>query len=261
MKRLDTRMVRIGYGGNRGIGLEATRMLIEHDMKPVLLLDPGPPHRGSLEAILELTGPVPTIGHEVLSTPAGLAQLRDLDLDYLLSVHYPRLIPAAALSLVRYGGLNLHPSLLPFNQGWHTPTWAILDGIPHGATLHWMEETFDTGDIALQTEVLVEPSDTAHSLYQRTLRTELELLREALPLLGGNSLQRRPQGPGSRHYKKDILKVQQLDCDSVQSVGETLGHLRALTTNRLGEAAYFVVNGRKIAVQVVLQELDDGENG
>ncbi|MCH7600390.1 MAG: hypothetical protein IH973_11595, partial [Myxococcales bacterium] len=43
------------------------------------------------------------------------------------------------------------------------PSWAILENTPYGATLHWVEEGMDTGDIALQREVSVLPSDTAEN--------------------------------------------------------------------------------------------------
>ena len=67
----------------------------------------------------------------------GIAFLGELELDLILCVHFPYLLPPEVLSIPSKGCLNLHPAYLPWNRGWHTPSWAILEDTPGGATLHW----------------------------------------------------------------------------------------------------------------------------
>ena len=150
--------------------------------------------------------------------------------------------------------LNLHPAYLPFNRGWHTPSWAILTNTPIGGTLHFMDEDIDTGDIIHQKQVEVLPTDTADILYQRIMETEYEVFKEALPALINNSYHRKSQKniKGSTHKREDLLSenLRKLNLDEDMKIGELLKLLRALTTNRIDESAYFEINGSKYYIQV-----------
>ncbi len=182
--------------------------------------------------------------------------MRDLDLDYIVGVHFPYIIPDEVLAIPRVGVTNLHPSLLPFNRGWHTPSWAILDETPAGVTLHFMDSGLDTGDIVAQVELEVRPYDTANSLYARLLDLEVSLFRESWPLLAGGDPPRRPQSKdaGTNHNRADLGTdaVRRIDLDSAEPTADILRRLRALTTNDPGEAAYFEHDGKRYRVQVTV---------
>src|SRR5439155_202691 len=133
----------------------------------------------------------------------------------------------------------------PYNRGWHTPSWTIIDGTPAGATLHWIDAGVDSGDCALQRRVSVAPEDTAHSLYQRLLADELTLLTEALPRIKANTLPRqRAADAGTVHRKSDLAAAQRLDLDAPTTARRLIDLLRGLTTNAADEAAYFERGGR-----------------
>ena len=51
-----------------------------------------------------------------------------------------------------------------------------------GATVHLVDEEYDTGPIVLQKPVPVEPDDTPESLAARVLETEHEIYPAALKL-------------------------------------------------------------------------------
>ena len=190
--------------------------------------------------------------------PEAVEVLRSLDLDVILSVHFPYLVPKEVLDLPRLGCLNLHPAYLPWNRGWHTATWALLEGTPIGATLHVMDEGVDSGDIVHQRQLEVRPFDVAHDLYSRLFELELEVLREAWPWIASGSFPRTPQYPneGTRHDKNDLFAsgLQRLELGASSSVGDVLRRLRAFTTNRLDEAAYFEDGDRRYHVQVRIVE-------
>ena len=192
--------------------------------------------------------------------PDGKELLESLDLDYIIGVHFPYIVPDEVLQIPRIGVLNLHPALLPYNRGWHTPSWAILDGTPIGATLHFMDSGLDTGDIVTQMELEVRPEDTAHSLYGRLVELEVELFRSAWPLLASGNPPRHPQSAeeGSGHNRADLASdsIRRLDLDEVKPVKEVLRTIRALTTNNEAEAAYFEVGGRRYRVQVSITAED-----
>jgi len=247
--------VQLAYAANRSIGVKALRLLLKHDIRPCLLILPSPDRASHTDEIRSLLPGVPVIEGDSLGTRRSLALLSSMQIDYILSVHYPHLFCAEILRIPKVGTLNLHPAYLPFNRGWHTPSWAILEKTPMGATLHWVDEGVDTGDIALQRQVAVMPEDTADSLYKRTLQQELELLREAVPLLRTRKLPRKPQnGPGTAHKQRDLEAVRMLDLSAEERVGTIIDRIRALTTSARGEAAFFVVDGRRYIVRVEISE-------
>ncbi len=246
---------RLVYAANRKIGLRCLKILLEFGWRPVALLTASGKRAECAEEMAELLKGVPLLRGKSFREPEGIQMLRSLEPDYLLSVHFPYIVPSEVLVIPKIGALNLHPAYLPYNRGWHTPSWAILEGTPYGATLHWMDEGLDTGPIALRRRLQVRPSDTAHTLYQRVLDLEEELFREAVPLMAARSLPRIPQeAEGTEHAISDLERVQRLDLERRCSMGELLTLLRALTTNRWSEAAYFTVDGVRYRVRVEIKE-------
>ena len=59
---------------------------------------------------------------------------------------------------------------------------AVIEGgeTVSGATVHFVDEGVDTGEIILQREVPVEPGDTADTLAARVLKTEHVILAEGV---------------------------------------------------------------------------------
>jgi len=245
------RCPRLVYAGNRQLGLRCLQLLLEADWQPCALLVADGRSAECAGDMCRLLPDVTALRGKVFRAPEGLAAIRDLNPDYILSVHFPYIVPEEVLAVPSVGTLNLHPAYLPYNRGWHTPSWAILEGTDYGATLHWMDAGIDTGDLAMQKRIGVRPDDTADRLYRRVLDAEYELMKEAIPLMRRNALPNTPQmSSGTSHVKTDLKAVQHLDLDQEQSIRQTLDVLRALTTNDITEAARFVVDGETYSVRV-----------
>ena len=247
---------RFAFAGDRQVAVDCLSILLETNASPETLLVSGPDRATHDRVLRELSGLSSDrvlVGKE-FREPAGIDLLRSLDLDYVIGVHFPYIVPDEVLAIPRLGVLNLHPALLPYNRGWHTPSWAILDGTPIGATLHFMDSGLDTGDIVAQVELEVRPEDTAHTLYGRLLQLEVELFRQAWPLLASGNPPRRaqPAAEGSSHNRADLASeaIRRLDLEASVPVKDILRTLQALTTYDQGEAAYFEVDGRRYTVQV-----------
>ena len=90
--------------------------------------------------------------------------------------------------LRRYPGriINVHPSLLPRYGGkgmyGRRVHQAVLDAgeTRSGATVHLVDEGYDTGEVLLQAEVEVRPDDTAETLAARIRPLEHRLLIQAV---------------------------------------------------------------------------------
>jgi methionyl-tRNA formyltransferase len=247
---------------NRDIGYRVCQRLVDARMPPVaLLVPPGPEaDAAAVAAMRRMIRDVPVLVGKSFREPAGIAELKAMDIDYLLSIHFPYILPAEVLDIPRIGTLNLHPACLPYNRGWHTPSWAIADQTPYGATLHWVDQGLDTGDIALQRCVKVGAADTAHELYQRVLSAELALLDEAIPAFRTGTLPRIPQSSsGTCHRTVDLESMRRQNLDESGTKGQLLRRLRALTTNRWDEAAWFEEDGERYLVRVEIRPMTSGK--
>jgi methionyl-tRNA formyltransferase len=252
--------LRIAYAANRQIGLSGLKLLIDHDCVPSVLVTAKGNRAECSDAMKALLPDTPLIEGKQFREKEGIRMLEDLDIDYFLSVHFPYIIPQRVLDIPRVGTLNLHPAYLPCNRGWHTPTWAIWDGTPYGATLHWIENdaAVDNGPIAVRRELLVRAEETAHELYQRVLSLELEVLQDALPLLLEDRLPRKPQEDerATAHTQTDIRTIQEIDLAEPKVGEEFIRQLRALTTNDWREAAYFEIDEVRYYVQIEIRRDD-----
>ena len=247
---------RIAFAGDRDVAVGALRHLVDQGVEPsALLLPEAASHAGELRALCPSLGPDHVLIGSAFSESAGVELLSGLDLDFIVCVHFPLIVPEAVLELPRHGALNLHPAYLPWGRGWHTPSWTILEGTPAGATLHFMDAGVDSGDIVDQERLETDPGDTAHTLYARLKDLELEVFKRAWPLLSDGDHERRPQPDGgSQHRRADLLEDDVQRIDPQAPTRATLERLRALTTDRWEEAAFYESDGRRYRVRVEIRE-------
>lgn len=245
--------MRYAFAGDRQISCDLLEFLIQKGFYPAALLvsqQEKASHVQRLENLVDLDSDF-IIKGEDFRNGDNIEKLRDLNLDYILCIHFPYIIPKEVLDIPKIGFLNLHPSYLPFNKGWHTPSWAILDKTIYGATLHFMSESLDGGEIIHQKRLSVEMNDTANSLYQRVLQLERIVFKEALDdLVSLNPKRIKQNNLGTTHMKKDIEEKRLLDLNEKGTVGELLDKIRALTTNNKKELAYFDSEGKKMGVKI-----------
>lgn len=246
------------FAGDRDIAVAVLRYLVQRREIPGALLVSGEDRATHADELIALLPEeVPVYRGTAFADAEAVAALEDLDLDLIVGVHFPYIVPPEVLRVPRTGVINLHPAYLPYNRGWHTPSWAILDGTPYGATLHFMDEGVDEGDIIHQLRRDPTPGDTADSLYAAVKELEYRVFTEAWPRLVDGTFERRPQpSGGSMHRKRDLLspEIQRLDLEETVRAGDLLRRLRALTTNRVEEACYFEHGGRRYRVQVGIME-------
>jgi phosphoribosylglycinamide formyltransferase-1 len=93
--------------------------------------------------------------------------------------------------------INVHPSLIPAfsGKGYHgraVHQAAIDSGVKlSGCTVHFADDTYDTGPIIFQVPVPVLNHDTADSLAARVFEAECEALPEAIALYAAGALEIR----------------------------------------------------------------------
>ncbi len=124
--------------------------------------------------------------------PAVFDPIRQSGADLVILGGFLNLLPIPA----EYEGrvINIHPSLIPAfsGKGFHGRAIhqaAIDAGVKlSGCTVHFADNTYDTGPIIFQVPVPVLHDDTAETLAARVFEAECEVLPEAIELYAGGLL-------------------------------------------------------------------------
>ena len=128
------------------------------------------------------------------NTPDLERTVAELKPDFLFSFYYRAMLSDTLLRCARRGALNMHGSLLPKYRGRAPVNWAILKGeLESGATLHYMVERADAGDIVDSQAVPILEDDDAREVFAKvTVAAEMVLTRSLPALLAGTAA-RTPQ--------------------------------------------------------------------
>ncbi|MDI4480149.1 hypothetical protein E6P72_03450 [Moraxella osloensis] len=250
--------MKYGFAGDRQISVNILKFLMSKGYEPNFLIVAEGKNASHSQELINISklNEEHIFTNESIKEPKRLSELMKFDVDYIFGIHFPYIIKNELINLPKVGFLNLHPAYLPFNKGWHTPSWAILDESKYGATLHFMSEELDGGDIIAQEELEVSSTVTANELYRRALKLEEELFYKNLEsLLTLNPIRNKQVTSGTSHNKKDLQKIQNINISEKTYPLELLKKLRALTTNNPNEAAYIIIDGKKIGINVKLFEM------
>ena len=138
---------------------------------------------------------------EAMDAAAVAAAVASARPDVVLSVAFRRMLPAAVLEMPRLGAFNLHDSLLPRYRGFTPSTWTIINGETEtGVTLHALGPRPDTGPIAAQARVPIEPEDTGQALGLKLAAASQALLRSSLPRIAAGGVELTPQDENQATY-------------------------------------------------------------
>ncbi len=184
MSQIPITSLRVGFAGTPDFAAYILQQLLESEFDVVVVysqpdraagrrrtLSPGAVKTLALEHHLQLCQP-PTWKHA--DTPRELASF---DLDVLVVAAYGLILPLWALSIPRYGCINVHASVLPRWRGAAPIERAIMAGDEmSGVSIMQMDEGLDTGPVICS---------VTHPIGSSTTGPELE---RALAELGGNAL-------------------------------------------------------------------------
>jgi phosphoribosylaminoimidazolecarboxamide formyltransferase / IMP cyclohydrolase len=108
---------------------------------------------------------------------------------------YMRVFGPKALAGVTCPIINLHPALLPAFPGAHAVRDALKAGVKvTGVTVHFVDDSLDSGPIILQDSVPVLAGDTEETLLERIHAVEHRLLPRAVGLALAGALSIEPDG-------------------------------------------------------------------
>jgi methionyl-tRNA formyltransferase len=143
---------------------------------------------------------IPAFAVGRLASQAAAKTLAGLRPDVACVACFPRRIPPALLRLPPRGWLNVHPSLLPAHRGPAPLFWAFRAGEREiGVTVHFMDERFDTGDIAAQEPLGLPDGVSGAEADHLCAALGGQLLVSVLRGMRAGTLKRRAQPPGGSY--------------------------------------------------------------
>jgi methionyl-tRNA formyltransferase len=123
-----------------------------------------------------------------INLPENIELVRGIAPDFILSFYYRNMIKQEVLDIPSKGALNLHGSFLPKYRGRVPVNWAVINGETEtGATLHYMVEKPDAGDMVDQEKVTIDFTDTAHDVFSKVTDAAVKVISRAWPLLRDGS--------------------------------------------------------------------------
>ncbi|MFB3087955.1 MAG: methionyl-tRNA formyltransferase [Acidiferrobacterales bacterium] len=206
--------MKIVFAGTPAFAVPTLRALVEarqHTVQAVHTQPDRPAGRGRhtrMSAVKELAL---ELGLAVLQPakfdPLATSQLKALAPEVLVVVAYGLILPAAVLQIPRFGGINVHASLLPRWRG-AAPIARSLEAGEEitGITIMQMDEGMDTGDILVQQQLAVHKDDTAQSLHDRLAPLGAGLLLDTLGKLAKGQIVPRPQDGARACYAPKLRK-------------------------------------------------------
>jgi methionyl-tRNA formyltransferase len=137
---------------------------------------------------------IPVLTPTRLREPAFLDELRHLAPDCAPVVAYGALVPPDALTIPRYGWVNLHFSLLPAWRGAAPVQHTVLHGDEvTGASVFELEQGLDTGPLYGTLTEPIGPADTSGDLLDRLAGAGAKLLVDVLDAIEAGRAQAVPQ--------------------------------------------------------------------
>ena len=205
--------MRVAFAGTPEFALPALAALAaHHDLVGVLTQPDRPKGRGRQLSASAVKGAAEKLQVPIAQPPSlkdehALATLAAWEPQVLVVVAYGLILPARALTLPRYGCLNIHASLLPRWRGAAPIQRAILAGDAEtGISIMQMDAGLDTGAVLLQRRHAISADDTAGTLQEALAALGAAALLEVLEGLPAGTVRSLAQPDSGATYAPKIDK-------------------------------------------------------
>lgn len=136
-----------------------------------------------------------------VNAPEYISHVKELSPDLIISYSAPQIIKPELLGIPKYGVLNVHGALLPDYRGCLPSFWYLYkDEKLGGATVHYMSEDIDDGDICVQKSVDISDCKTMFELMKRTKLVGGEAMVEAVQRIEDGTLSPRKNDTENGSY-------------------------------------------------------------
>lgn len=194
-----------------------------------------------------------------INLPENVELVRETAPDFILSFYYRNMIKPELLEIPRQGALNLHGSYLPKYRGRVPVNWVVINGETEtGATLHYMVEKPDAGDIVDQEKVAIGFSDTALDVFAKVTDAAVTVISRAWPLLREGKAARLPMNLAEGGYCGGRRPADG-QIDWTKTAVQIYNLIRGVTHPYPG--AFTCLDGKKVVIWQALPVKGSGEPG
>lgn len=131
-----------------------------------------------------------------INDDAAVERLESLDAELMVVCDYGQILKPAALAATRWGGMNLHGSLLPAYRGAAPVQRALLAGDAEtGVSVIHMTPRLDGGPVLAMRRTPIDDLETAGELEERLARLGVEATLEAIAQLADGHPEGMHQDP------------------------------------------------------------------
>lgn len=137
------------------------------------------------------------IDYDELNEEQLINKVKSLDIDAAVVCSFNYKIPKVLMNAVKDGFINVHPSMLPKYRGGNPYSRVLMNGETEtGVTIHFMDESYDTGDIIAQKAYHIHSKATMGTLFNELNVLGIELLLQVLQAYETQDLPRIKQPVG-----------------------------------------------------------------
>jgi methionyl-tRNA formyltransferase len=121
---------------------------------------------------------------ESINSTESMEWLKSLDADLFVVCDYGQILSSDCLKTSKWGGINLHGSLLPRHRGAAPVQWSILSGDQQtGVSVIHMTPGLDAGPILAQDALPIQPHENAAELEKRLSQLGVGTVRRSISVL------------------------------------------------------------------------------
>ncbi|WP_004472284.1 methionyl-tRNA formyltransferase [Leptospira santarosai] len=129
-----------------------------------------------------------------VNLPSSLEKLSLYKADIFVSMSFNQILKRDFLALPPLGTINCHAGALPYYRGRNILNWVLINGAKEfGVTVHYVDESIDTGDIIIQKKQPIDISDTYKTLLEKAIKICSNVLYESLIQILENKVKRIKQ--------------------------------------------------------------------
>lgn len=219
--------MKIVFMGTPEFAVPSLEMLIKegYDVTGVVTQPDKPKGRGHKLAAPPVKEKAMEFGIRVLQpesvrTDEFITELKNMNLDLLITAAYGKILPKAVLDIPSFGCINVHGSLLPKYRGAAPIQWSIINGDKiTGITTMYTDVGMDTGDMLLKRELQITEEMTYGELYDEMAVLGAQVLKQTLEEIKKGTLKRIPQ-PHEQASKVPMMKKETALIDWAKSQQE-----------------------------------------
>lgn len=186
----------------------------------------------------------------------NISILNSANIDLSILAWWRYIIKEPLINIAKIGFLNFHPSFLPYNRGKHYFVWNIIENVPFGVTIHFIDKNIDSGDIVFQKRLKTTMEDNGFSLREKAKIAIVELFHKHFHDIVNARFFRKKQNlsKGSFHLSKELEDISIIDLQSKYYGYELLNLIRA-NSGFKESGCYFFHDKKKFRVTIDIQEV------